>query len=329
MPPLCEPRLPLARYRLRFQARSAVDLPRFAGSTWRGILGHALKKAVCVTHEPQCGRCLLLHACAHAYVFETPPPPRSDKMRKYTAAPHPFVLTPEPEARVLQSGDTYTLGLTLIGHGNRQLPYLIHALSQGARSGVGKSRGVLELLQVEQETTPGETSWNTIHEPGSPLQALPVNSPAIPPSPTAPVRMMLNTPLRLKRDGKPVGPDALTFADLFSNLLRRVSMLSYFHTDTPLETDFAHLTEQARAWRNSLQVQLEWQHWRRYSSRQKAHVGMDGLMGEVILLPEGLTRFWPYLWLGQFVHAGAGTTMGQGHYTLASLPPSPSTPESD
>ncbi|SEQ47879.1 hypothetical protein SAMN05421693_13513 [Ectothiorhodospira magna] len=84
-------KLPLARYRLWFQAQTPVTLPRFAGSTWRGTLGHALKKAVCVTRQPHCRSCMLLHACAHAYIFETPPPPGAGKMRKYTAAPHPFV----------------------------------------------------------------------------------------------------------------------------------------------------------------------------------------------------------------------------------------------
>lgn len=59
---------------------------------WRGAFGHALKKTVCVVRDTPCAQCLLKHACAFSYVFETPQPANTEKMRKYTAAPHPFVL---------------------------------------------------------------------------------------------------------------------------------------------------------------------------------------------------------------------------------------------
>jgi CRISPR/Cas system endoribonuclease Cas6 (RAMP superfamily) len=54
---------------------------------------------------------------------------------------------------------------------------------------------------------------------------------------------------------------------------------------------------------------------------------MGGLVGEIVVeLAEG-SPLWPYLWLGQWLHAGKGTSMGLGHYTIqpASLPkPTPS-----
>src|SRR5438093_6172889 len=53
------PVLPLARYRLRFKPSGEGRLPAYAGSAWRGALGHALKKAVCVTRLSSCPPCLL------------------------------------------------------------------------------------------------------------------------------------------------------------------------------------------------------------------------------------------------------------------------------
>jgi hypothetical protein len=49
---------------------------------------------------------------------------------------------------------------------------------------------------------------------------------------------------------------------------------------------------------------------------------MGGLLGEIALAGAGLEPFWPYLWLGQYVHTGAATSMGLGRYTItsASLP---------
>lgn len=88
------PALPFARYRLRFKPSRKGRLPGYTGSAWRGVLGHALKKIVCVTHLNSCPPCLLYRSCPYPYIFETPPPVAAQKMCKYTAAPHPFVLEP-------------------------------------------------------------------------------------------------------------------------------------------------------------------------------------------------------------------------------------------
>jgi len=313
--PVTEPRLPLARYRLHFVADGDVRLPHFAGSTWRGALGHALKRLVCVTQLPLCAPCALVHVCAHAYLFETPPPGEAEKMRKYPAAPHPFVLNSPVGVEELISGAPYDLELTLLGHGNRHLPYLVYALDRAARGGVGRGRAPMRLALVEQEASPGGGDWQTVHEPGGPIEPLPLAELAIPPPPKGPLVIEFVTPLRLRREGRPVRPETFRFADLFSNLLRRVSMLTYFHTDHPLETDFAGLTQSAQEF-EFMDAALEWRTWNRYSSRQKAPVAMDGLTGRVVAPSEGLAPFWPYLWLGQFVHAGAGTSMGQGRLKL-------------
>lgn len=99
-------------------------------------------------------------------------------------------------------------------------------------------------------------------------------------------------------------------------------MLTYFHTDTPLETDFRALVEHARrvAIRNA---HLRWYDWTRYSSRQQTTMQMGGLLGELELNADGIEPFWPYLWLGQWTHAGKGASMGLGRYTIAGagLPP--------
>ena len=110
-------------------------------------------------------------------------------------------------------------------------------------------------------------------------------------------------------------PDEFRFTNLFKNLLRRLSMLSYFHTDTPLETDFAGLSRAADAVpvaRN----ELSWRDWTRYSSRQQTSMQMGGLVGEVEFEAPDWNPFWPYLWLGQWTHAGKGTSMGLGRYSI-------------
>ncbi len=126
------------------------------------------------------------------------------------------------------------------------------------------------------------------------------------------------TPLRLNADGRLVSQDRFRFHHLFSNLLRRISLLTVFHTDTPLETNFAELTQAARAV-GLKSARLSWHDWTRFSSRQDTLVQMGGLVGEIELTGADLEPFWPYLWLGQWTHAGKGAVMGLGRYQIETV----------
>ena len=74
------PNIAIKTYRFYFKTQSAVRLPIFAGSAWRGALGHSLKKIVCVVRNMPCNLCLLKNACAYSIVFETPTPSNAEKM---------------------------------------------------------------------------------------------------------------------------------------------------------------------------------------------------------------------------------------------------------
>lgn len=314
---LAVPVIPFARFRFHFATPPEARLPAWTGSMWRGALGHALKRTVCVTRIRNCPECLLYRDCAYSYVFETPPAPGSAKMRRYTAAPHPFVLEPERDV----AAGRHVLGLTLIGRANHYLPYLVHALARAGREGVGRDRAPFALVEVSQDAGVVADDWRTIHVPGESLDPLP---PAMPTPPPPPARALIRfvTPLRVQRDSDLVTPAQFRFADLFGPLLRRVSMLAYFHTDAPFETDFAALMSRAReAW--LARADLGWQELTRYSSRQRTEMKMGGVVGEIALAGRDLAPFWPILWLGQWLHAGKATSMGLGRYVIedaASLP---------
>ncbi len=308
------PRLPFSHYSLRFRALEPVSLPRYSGSAWRGAFGHTLRRSVCVTGERDCAYCLLYRSCIYPYIFETPPPPDAAKMRLYTAAPHPYVLRPEALSLPLAAGEDTELGVVLIGRAVSQLPYVIHALSTAAGGGIGYGRGRLTLVEARQESPVGSGHWERIYVPGGELAASFAALPELP-APGDAIRVRLLTPLRLRHENAYVSPERFGFADLFSSLLRRVSMLSYFHGDQPLQTDFAALAHAARQVQLKSR-QLEWREWARYSTRQDTRLQMGGLLGEIHLGEVDLTPFWPYLWLGQWLHAGKGTAMGLGRYEV-------------
>ncbi|MBU2571297.1 MAG: CRISPR system precrRNA processing endoribonuclease RAMP protein Cas6 [Gammaproteobacteria bacterium] len=308
--------IPFNHYRFHFETEHPVRLPDFPGSAWRGAFGHALKKTVCVVRNTPCAQCLLKNACAYSVVFETPPPPGSEKMRKYNAAPHPFVLRfPRQDA----IDTSYALDIILFGHAERYFPYIVHALQKAGIDGIGGHRQRFELHHIDYLDS--MEGGQTLYREGELQPRPPASMPKIPDPPES-ITISLETPLRIKQDGKNLTPDHFNFGAFFANLLRRQSMLSYFHTDTPLETDFAGLTKQASA-THCTDTKLQWNDWTRYSSRQQTEMNMGGLLGRFSLDMQGNNEaFWPYLWLGQWTHAGKATSMGLGAYTIlpTSLP---------
>lgn len=313
------PHLPLARYQLTFQASGTRRAPGYAGSAWRGGFGHALKRLVCVTREPTCTGCRLIESCLYPYVFETPTSPDVGKLRKYTVAPHPFVLTPVTPEGVADCGDAGPpaepgaerwLQLTLFGHGNRHLPHVVHALDLAGQRGIQGSR--LQLSDLAQAV---DGRWQAAGSLTGRLSHHPPTAPITPPCP-ARLTLQLETPLRCKSHEHLMTPDTFSFAALFGTLLRRISLLTAYHTDTPLETDFAGLTRKAQTAAVVESADLRWHEWARYSTRQNTPLKMGGLLGSITLRGEGLAPFWPYLWLGQWTHAGKASCMGLGRYRV-------------
>ncbi len=308
-----QPILPIGRYRVFFEALEEVPLPPYSGSAWRGALGHALKRIFCITRQVSCSDCLLYHSCGYAYVFETPPPRDSERMRKYPAAPHPFVLVSGMQGGIVPQGSTFVLGLSLFGRGNHYLPYFIHALERAAQAGIGGRRGRMVLLHVEQQSL-SSGRWFEIYSGSGPCRVLEPEIPEVPPTPGE-ITLRLETPLRIKREGSPIGVEEFGFGAFFSNLLRRISLLSYFHGEREPEVDFKALVEAARMVEIA-DRDLKWFDWKRYSSRQRQEMKLGGLLGQFTISSPEAAPFWPYLWLGQYVHAGAVTSMGLGRYRL-------------
>ena len=138
-----------AQFQFVLKALEAIHLPPYKGSTLRGGFGYAFKKVVCVTRDKICASCLLKEKCVYSYVFETPPPPDTAKMRKYPYTPHPFIITPPLEdKREWRVGEVLSFELTLVGKSIDYLPYFIYTIEELGKIGIGKGKGRFELKEV-------------------------------------------------------------------------------------------------------------------------------------------------------------------------------------
>lgn len=308
------PALPVGRYRLTFEPRSASDAARAAalrrhslGSAWRGAFGHALKRSVCVTKMATCDGCPLLAACPYPYLFESRTPPDAGKLTRYPFTPGPYVLEPGPPRH---------LGVTLFGSANEHLPTLVEAFARAAGRGITDRKLMMNLACVEMETPSAEHSrrlWRSIGRSGPrPLPILQAPDPA-----PAAVRVRLLDTLRLRREGRNAGPEDIDARTFTATLLRRISLLTYFFSDTPLDADFAGLVRHAEGIR--IDPALKWRDGVRRSTRQQAIVPLGGVSGQFVLQGD-LGPLWPYLWLGQWTHVGKACSMGLGRYVLRPVP---------
>ncbi len=336
-----------AQFQFILKAQDCLYLPAYKGSTLRGGFGHAFKKVVCVKREKICDSCLLKGKCVYSYVFETPPPPDTTRMRKYPFAPHPFIITPPPEEkRKYQKGEILDFELTLIGRSMDYLPYFIYTFDELGRIGIGKARGKYQLEEVrvmkirEMSNDKGEGENNKdeklrvkglrtafteekatiiysgrekiLHNFSHLLSPSTFHlSPSFNLSPST-LHLIFLTPTRLKFDGR-LSPK-LEFHILIRNLLRRLSLLSYFHCDKELDLDFKGIIEKAREVKVE-KSNLTWFDWERYSNRQETTMMMGGFMGSIIFKGD-LELFLPFLRLGEYIHVGKGTSFGLGKYRV-------------
>jgi hypothetical protein len=215
--------------------------------------------------------------------------------------------------------------LVLIGEARRASPWLIHAVSRAGERGLGRRQARFALVSVEQEAGLGSGGWRTVFAPpGSSLNLLPAGESvpgALPPI----VEVELVTPLRLKRRGDLVTPDRFTLREFLRALRDRIWDLQALYGEGWSGSPRQWISDD-RLGADALAVELAWQDWTRYSSRQDALMQLGGLVGRLWVDGAAVSGLWRELWLGQWLHVGKATSMGLGQYRLhaaASLPERP------
>lgn len=320
------PTIPLRFACLRFTLRAEGDawLPRYKGSTLRGAWGQALKRAICIRRDLNCDICLVRPSCVYTQIFETLPPKSVAAFRGQKYAPHPYVLEPPlDEKQKYEPGERLTFGLTLIGRAIDYLPYVIFALDQTGRKGLGQRRGRFELESVVWRTADGENRviYDGVEKrlaSGSFSQSAEefirhrLASFERSTSKPSNLKLVFLTPVRLRvqKDLQ----DCISFELLIRSLLRRFWQLSLVHGEGELRLDHRALIERAKSV-EVVRSELRWLDWERYSHRQRTKMRLGGLVGEV---EYGFTHaadraeFLPLLILGELLHIGTGTTFGLG-----------------
>lgn len=307
--------LTVAKYRFELRAVEAIELPPYAGSAFRGGFGQAFRQVVCVSRFSECEGCCLLERCAYPAVFESPRPKESAVMSKANAIPHPFVLEPPLGVRHLARAERFALHLILVGRGIGYFPYLLFAIEELGRRGLGRGRGryrveAVYALGLKQEEPIYSGRLRRILGPGILLSLADVGG--CDSARLERLEVQFVTPTRILANGRLTG--RLEFPTLFKALRRRLELLATFYGNGTPVRDGADLAQTAAEVRIE-NADLQWCDWERYSGRQQAWMKLGGVVG-VVCYRGDLAPFLPYLKAGEFLHVGNGTSFGLGEMRL-------------
>jgi hypothetical protein len=226
----------------------------------------------------------------------------------------------------LVANDELTFELLLMGRAVDSLPYIVYAVSEMARRGLGANRASFNLVSVAAigESGSKETIYSgesqRISNPDFATRRLNdlirtrLDELALARmGKTEAIKIRFLTPTRIRVEGDL--QTEVSFQLLMRNLLRRVSMLAAVHGCGPLELDYRELLKQA-AEVETRASRLRWFDWERYSNRQQTKMNLGGFTGEVEYGGEAIREYMPLIAAGELLHIGAGTSFGLGRYEV-------------
>ena len=305
---------------VEFRAQEPLCLPEYKGSTFRGALGHALRRVACALKTQDCPSCLLRQRCAYCVCFETPVPEGAEVMQKYPYAPHPFVLEPPmDDRREFAEGESLWVRLLLTGRSAQFLAHFVYAFDEVAREGVGRRRGKMEMAALYADFGPER---RIIYD--SAKRSLTGEPPVLGPETIQarvaalsgkPFRIIFETPTRVKyREHFLKEPE---LGAITPGLLRRLNMLNYFFCGGEAKSDVRHLLTMADE-AQMTNCRVRWEDWTRYSARQDTEMQMGGIMGyaDYPAIPDELMTI---LCWGELLHIGKGVAFGLGKYQIEPL----------
>ncbi|MEA3468995.1 MAG: CRISPR system precrRNA processing endoribonuclease RAMP protein Cas6 [Thermodesulfobacteriota bacterium] len=306
------------KYTFHCRFKTEARLPGYLGSTLRGALGWGLKRTSCALKRQQCETCLLREQCAYAWIFETERYKAGDG-RIINARPHPFVLQPEMNcAGHREQGTDLNFSLLLFDRANEFLPQLVYAIQMMGEAGVGSGRRQgLGRFQLEKVSTEEEELFNAENSVLKKCIDIPLlHLEDMTATETGSVRLILQTPLRLKQNNK-LGR-VLPFHVLIRTTLRRIAALEDAYGGGEPDLDYRGLVQRAETIETA-ESSIRWQELFRYSNRQRKKVSLSGLAGSVSY--HGLlTEFVPLLRYAEQVNIGKQTVFGLGKVDISFFP---------
>lgn len=280
----CCEQFKLLKLQISLQLQGDCSLPAYKGSMWHGWLGHALKQV----SEPA------FKALYQQYDHEQP---------------KPYAIEPGFDQKTeWRAGELIQFNLRLFGAASDLGPIVHNAILAGERLGLGPARTAVKLVAFSAISPQGLQA---------PYQACSLSTYLVEPFATTHAQtMLLNTPLRLKQQGKVLhNPQQLTAKLLAAQARRRLMQLyKYWVSEEPeqLETISQLPLDLGQS---QLSNSLYFEDWQRFSLKQQEFIPLGGFKG-AITINHCSPGLYQWLKIGEQLQLGGKTTFGLGIYQL-------------
>ena len=301
--------LVVRRYVLR--AEGELDLAPFLGSTIRGAVGRGLRQLVCATRMPECEGCPVRSACVYATLHDGYTPPGVATGTGEHAPPPLWLRDVEP-GRAMHAGETMAFSVVAFGPAVRSLPFVDEAVRSLRRAGIGRGRGVVELVEARDEERADFGAL--LARRAAALEAGLRES-------GRGLWVRLRTPVAIRLKGaawergdraRPTWPERLVGGAVRRKVALERRWLELPSSEAPRVARAAAEAAEVEV----LEDEVEARRVPRYSSTEGRRVEFHGAVGALRLGGEGLGRVLPWLVAGELLSVGSGTTFGFGRIEL-------------
>jgi hypothetical protein len=305
------------KYNFSCVFKTEALLPAYKGSTFRGALGWSLKNTICALKQKNCNSCIIKKECIYIKIFDPALAYANKENFKNKPIPNPFVIEPPlEEKRLYRKNDTFEFKILLFGKANNYLPYFIYAADKMGEIGIGEKieseRGKFKLKSAAYNNQIIYSSKNENLKILKDLPDITIFKPENTLNKTRKIKIRIKinikTPLRIKIENHL--QSELPFYFFVKAMLRRASSLISYYGDTPLHIDYTDIIKKASNIK-TVEYDIKWCDFIRYSSRQKNRMFLGGIKGSVIY--EGDLN--PFIGLINFcekTHLGKQTSFGLG-----------------
>lgn len=288
--------LKIVKLEFTLKATGEFTLPRFVGNTLRGAIGNALVHLYCDKHDPKCDCCDNRDECVYSNVFKS----------KYTTeylptVPNPFTIDIGKTKRIYISGDKLCFGVTLIGDAIYYCDNFIEAVKYAAEHNFGERNLPVELVSVRDEFSDAllksaddfDTEYDHIYAEWTDNNAQ---------NEADHIHIEFLTPFIYSNQNC----ENITFYEFMDRLFDRISAITDVYGDNEfvLPYNFAVHKNKIKTVCDLKPVIVK-----QKNKEYEASIGAIDFYGN-------LTRYIPYIILGQEIHFGKMTTRGFGQYKV-------------
>ena len=297
------PDLAFSCFKLQFIAMETIHLPPFPGKLFHGALGHALynfsqTNGLYPNNNP-------LRENAYNALFKPEKTISSGALKNINNPPPPYVFRFKNQyALKIPSLHQFSMKILLFGSANQYSAELIEAMRLLGEQGFSQKKARLYYIEQENEPTNQGTLPSLIDKPDN-IKA--PKTPIIPQDPPAKIRVVFITPYLA--NGRLAKSD-FDISLWLMGVIRRMALLQNSYSSQQSDTDFLYL----KSLTEQITVHDAQLYYYKTTQSQKNHT--SGLLGFFDLSLIKVKDLWPWLYLGQWIHAGKKTSYGFGRYKL-------------